>query len=258
MLQKSFQIIALFTLWAANIFLVISLWSNIFSLGVLGVMVGILFGLPSAYLWYSRDSLTFSQFRKHVSPFLEKIAYPNGRNKSQRSVASTSTTEQENSVMTIEHEPQLIKIPVAINEEIVANESFKSFEPEPKPQKKTEPIIKVKVEIASADDEDIVGIPVALPIEEIAPPQPSEWDLKKAADAEYERIREILAESNDFEAIADYLDHQDERVRLTAIQTLRHIGDERVNKRLEIALEDDADVVKRAARIALQELDKKS
>jgi hypothetical protein len=223
MVDRLIRLGALILLWTANLLLVVSLWTNIFSIGVFGIVIGTVLGLPLAYLWIVSDKIAFRHFDETVRPTLERLA---GR-RSTQTVAQLPDKANRPSGHVAKPGPGGMDIPVRVTQ--------------------TQPVV---IEQPAPQPE-----PIRVPVDtsEAAPRQPTEWEVQQALDAEYERIRDELM-SLDYDGLLEYTDHEDARVRLAVVQTLRHMADERVSDDLNRALEDSNVVVRRAAKIALDEL----
>jgi hypothetical protein len=223
MINRLIKVGALILLWTANLLLVISLWTSIIGIGIFGIIIGAVLGLPLAYLWIISDKIAFREFDKTVRPTLERLA---GR-RSIRSVPQLPEKVNRPSSSAAKPGPGGIDVPVRVTQTHKVVIEHQTIEPEP------------------------LHIPVDTT--EAIPRQPTEWEVQRALDAEYERIKEEMI-SLDYDGLLAYIDHDDARVRLWVVQTLRHMDDERVTQDLTRALEDSNVVVRRAAKIALDEL----
>jgi hypothetical protein len=271
MLQQIWKITALIALWVANLFLLIGLWQDVFILGVIGIFLGMFFGLPSAYLWFRAEPALLKRLNRIFYAYLKQP----GRKRSSATIpakANGATTspeaisQQEPMVVyyptastpasASDEQSPVITIPVQVLDRETTPETFSNVtKPAPPPPPAT---LKVPVELLQDEENDDSGRAneeASVPVE---PPKPSEWELNKARDAEYKRIRsEIENPETPLEDVLAYQIHADERVRLALVQRLRHTNDENTATYLNQALEDEADVVRRAARIALQEIEEK-
>lgn len=247
MLEKSARIAALFVLWSANILLLASIWTGTALLGLIGAALGTVIGLPAAYLWLAADDRARQQFNRHIRPILEQVAYPRGKPK-RVPVSSAPAAAPVETVETVETTEASLHVDVEINGEDDPPETFETVVPQEK---------------ATPNGDDSAVQPVNVRVEptaaEIAAQEAArreaEWEQKKAADREYERIRDLLHAEAEYEALVSYLDHTDARVRLVVVQRLRHLEDERTLAHFQAALDDEDATVQRAARLALEERD---
>lgn len=223
MVNRLIKVGALILLWTANLLLVISLWTSIIGIGIFGIIIGTVLGLPLAYLWIISDKIAFREFDKTVRPTLERLA---GR-RSPRPLAQLPEKVNRPTGSAAKPGPGGVDILVRVTQSH-----------------------KVVIEHQNSEPE---SIHVPVDTTEAVPRQPTEWEVQRALDAEYERIKNEI-ESLDYDGLLAYIDHDDARVRLWVVQTLRHMNDERVTQDLNRALEDSNVVVRRAAKIALDEL----
>lgn len=212
MLRRLLQASALLLLWVANLMLVASFWTNAIGLGFFGILIGGVFGLPIAYFWFMSDRLAFARFDEHIRPVLERLA---GRRRTIDQPAARKAVAAH-----AVFDDDGIELPVRVIE-------HKQIEEAHPPA-----VVKVDVEVDDADREA--------------------WEAKKAADAEYERLRNTIPGLS-FDDVVSFIEHDDPRVRLAVVQHLRHMEDARIQERLRLALDDNNVVVRRAARLALEE-----
>ncbi len=124
---------------------------------------------------------------------------------------------------------------------------------QPKPQPAPQKVVSIPVRVV--EDEP-------LPDMEVAPlPQPegliepeTEPEPEGMTHAEREDLVKQVHASTDVDQLTGYVAHEDDLVRLYAVQRLGDLGDQRAGDVLIEALEDEAKVVSRAARIALHKV----
>ena len=238
MLHRALQITILLTLWIANIMIAISIWRDIFALGVIGLLFGVIFGLPATYLWLSVDKFAMHQFKTHIRPHLMQLA---------RRQPNRQTTEKHHvPVLLNDGEKEIIIMPEA---------GIKSL-----PASAPAPVIHVPIEIIDSSTEASVETSQPLPPAPATPPSPTEWELQQIANEAYTQAKAELAlvADEDYAGIIDYFSHEDARVRLAVVQRLRHLDHAEVGEVLHKAINDTDAVVQRAARIALEEYQTKS
>ncbi len=100
-----------------------------------------------------------------------------------------------------------------------------------------------------------VRIPVVMHEAVEAPSEPeAEPEPPGLSHAERQALVGEIETSDDVDVVAGYADHEDPLVRLYAVQRLGNLGDASAAEPLHAALDDDQDVVQRAARFALDKL----
>ncbi len=252
---------AMGALWIGIVLLVVGLWLNTYTLAFIGMLLGGLFGLPAVYLLLDKDHWLRHQVQQSLGTARAEVearvsAPPKRVIENKKVVIPAPPVEIE--------DPDAISIPVNVDVQVEPKPAPKKIEQvvtQPKAAPAQPTPIQVPVDVLAEDDEEVDVMTISSePAPPPEPPKPSEWELQKEADAKYKEAKaeiEALAPT-DYDELVDYMGHEDARVRLAAVQRLRHTDDERVLNNLQQALDDDDLVVQRAARIALEEADERT
>jgi hypothetical protein len=228
---------------------------------ILGAGLGILIGVPAAYLHFAIQGMNLFNGRGLLGKFQESV-----RDRVGKSDATAYRREDPPQRITPFHTPDdnVDDVPVVVGS--------KRAEPEiirPKIVPNEPPITTVE----HASPETVTDEAIAIPVRVIPPETPenqaeailaevlpeSEPEPKVVGLSDAERrtmIDQIEAATvDDIDVLLEFAVHKDTLVRLYAIQKLGALGDPSVESTLTDAYTDDAEmIVRRAARLSLSKL----
>lgn len=221
--MRQVQNAALFGLWTGTAFLLFGITSGSMLISLVGVALGLLVGVPAAYM-----ALGMKGNWLNKSALIRKVRMLDVAQQWQGAAEAPAKASQK-------AEPRSAAAPVEIIPKRVGEPSVP---PASARLRLDEPIaIPVRVERA---------MPPAVMAAPLEAPAVSQEDRQHAIDD--------IESAEDVADISTFASHRDALVRLYAIQRLGNLGDQRAAETLQTALEDDQDIVKRAARIALNKL----
>ena len=192
-----------------------------------GMALGLLVGVPAAYFTF-----VMQDFRIERRGLRFKVVQP------------PSKTEAQDE--TIEEVPVVVRpkptpAPQADSDSEPIEIPVRVVPPDPEPD-----LIPVQIFEEAAEAE-------AVPIK-VLDPEPEPEPLPGISDAERQRLIDDITATTDLDLLATYATHEEPLVRLYAVQKLGDLRKRDASEALLAALEDDQDVVKRAAKLALHKL----
>lgn len=227
--MRPVQKTALLGLWISIALLIFSISTGSLILAVLAIAFGFSIAVPAALLALGISSglpsLNWSKLKRHIPVKLPSVSVKNESSESLRLAAPSPQAER-----VLEIIPKQVAEPVPATLQPPSSQA-----------------IPIPVHVHHAP-------PAPEPIPE---PEPLATPLQLGlSQAERQHVIEAIEEKSAIDDIAEYASHEDALVRLYAIQRLGNLGDTQAASTLQAALDDDQDIIKRAARIALQKLDK--
>lgn len=250
--MRTVQSAAMFGLIAGSALMFMGMTSANMTLTFVGMGLGMLVGVPAAYLNFILQGYTvdveklrlrapqkaLQQLRSSISapklpaPARPALPAPSNAPVDVIPVRAASDTSATNDAPA----PQLIPVTPT-----------PPHAPRP-PRAKPTPPQRVQVPIDVVLDD----LPAQPPLDVDVPPAP---DVPPLSNAERQAIIDSVAGETDAASVLPYTEHAETLVRLYAVQRLGELGDELGAERLKAALDDPEAIVQRAARLALNKLD---
>lgn len=187
---------------------------------LLGIILGTSIGIPAALYGYHMQGyrFEFSKLRGALQDTAKQL---------------TATVAQQ--VITQKSEPQPARVPATTSS---TKTSIPVAVEAPAPTPKIAPRTQSHADITLPD-----------------PPTAAPPEAKRLSHSERQALIDLLKQEDTVPILMGYANHEDDLVRLYAVQRLGTVDDPIARDALQAALNDPADVVKRAARLALDQVE---
>lgn len=251
--MRHIQSAALFGLIGGSALMFIGMTQSTMTLTFVGMALGLLVGVPAAYINFVMQGYTLHADQLRL---VRETAQHQARRLAGQPEHETPrlTATADAGRPTLHNQtPAAPEVEVPEVEVIAVRQLDTSTEqPQPRPtaSRPTTPPqpIRIPVEVVP---EDAATTPATTPAPEPAKPS----GPAPLSSAERQEIIDNITAEPDAAVLLPYTDHHDTLVRLYAVQRLGNLRDELALARLENALEDPEAIVRRAARLALNQFD---